>query len=45
MDEKMKWMLAVVLVGFVGSAGWQFIREYVKLDRSSHRKREPWEMV
>jgi hypothetical protein len=45
MDEKLKWTLAAVLVGLVGSAGWQFVREYAKLGSSSKSGREPWEMV
>jgi hypothetical protein len=44
MDEKVKWSLAAVLVGFVGFAGWQFIREYAKLGSPSLRKRQPWEI-
>jgi hypothetical protein len=44
MDEKVKWTLVAVLVGFVGFAGWRFVREYAKLGSSSERTRQPWEI-
>jgi hypothetical protein len=44
MEEKTKWTLAAVLVGLVGFAGWQFVREYAKLGSSEKRKRQPWEI-
>jgi hypothetical protein len=41
MEDKLKWYVAAGLVGFVGFAVWQFLRE----SATPRRKREPWETV
>ena len=43
MDDTLKWFLAAGLVGFVGFAVWQFLRESANAARAAGRKRQPWE--
>ncbi|QJW99121.1 hypothetical protein [Frigoriglobus tundricola] len=45
MDEKLKWVIAAGLVGFVGAAVWQFLKESANAARRADRHREPWELV
>jgi hypothetical protein len=41
MEDKLKWVAAAGLTGFMGFALWQFVRE----STTPRRKRQPWETV
>lgn len=45
MGDKLKWIVAAGLIGFVGFAVWQFLAESLAGARRANRERQPWEVV